>query len=67
MGNIEGRLTGRRDYPLTENGKKYVKLLTEKLKDIIEIKTSNGKAPIEKRKSSEFSQYFDKIWGLLNE
>ena len=38
-----------------------------KLKDIIEIKTSNGKAPIEKRKSSEFSQYFDKIWGLLNE
>ena len=34
VGNIEGRLTGRKDYPLTENGKKYVKLLTEKLKDI---------------------------------
>ena len=38
-----------------------------KLKEIIEIKTSNGKTPIEKRRSSEFSQYFDKIWGLLNE
>ena len=33
-----------------------------KLKEIIEIKTSNGKTPIEKRRSSEFSQYFDKIF-----
>ena len=44
-----------------------VVICKKELKDIIEIKTSNGKAPIEKRKSSEFSQYFDKIWGLLNE
>ena len=33
-GNIEGRLTGRKDYPLTEKGKEYVKLLTKKLKNI---------------------------------
>lgn len=33
-GNVEKRLTGRSDYELTEDGKKYVGLLTERLKDI---------------------------------
>ena len=33
-GNVEKRLTGRADYELTEDGKKYVELLTERLKDI---------------------------------
>ena len=47
IGNIEGRLTGRKDYPLTENGKKYVKLLTEKLKDIqfdVAYSSTSGRA-----------------------
>lgn len=34
IGNVEKRLTGRADYELTEDGKKYVELLTERLKDI---------------------------------
>ncbi len=33
-GNIEKRLTGRKDYTLTENGKKSIKLLTNELKNI---------------------------------
>lgn len=33
-GNVEKRLTGREDYELTEDGKKYVELLTERLKDV---------------------------------
>ena len=38
-----------------------------KLKKIIEIKIDNATTPLEKRKSQEFAQYFDVIWGLLNE
>lgn len=38
-----------------------------KLKEIIEINMNADITPIEKRKSSKFSYYFDKIWGLLNE
>lgn len=38
-----------------------------KLKEIIEINMNEDITPIEKRKSSKFSYYFDKIWGLLNE
>lgn len=34
VGNVEKRLTGREDYELTDDGKKYVELLTERLKDI---------------------------------
>jgi len=34
IGNIEKRLTGRVDYPLTDEGKKQVKKLTYRLKDI---------------------------------
>ena len=34
VGNIEKRLTGRQDYELTEEGEKYVELLTEELKEI---------------------------------
>ena len=37
------------------------------LKKIIEIKISGINTPIEKRKSAEFSKYFDMIWGYLNE
>lgn len=33
-GNVEKRLTGRADYELTEDGKKYVQLMTERLKDV---------------------------------
>ena len=38
-----------------------------KLKKIIEIKIDSATTPLEKRKSQEFAQYFDVIWGLLNE
>lgn len=34
IGNVEKRLTGRVDYELTDKGKKYVDLMTERLKDI---------------------------------
>ena len=34
IGNIEKRLTGRKDYDLTEEGKKYNKYLTKRLEDI---------------------------------
>ena len=34
IGNIEKRLTGREDYELTDNGKKLVQELTDKLKNI---------------------------------
>lgn len=34
IGNIEKRLTGREDYELTDEGKKYIKLMTQKLKNI---------------------------------
>lgn len=37
------------------------------LKKIIEINITGNSTPIEKRKSVEFSKYFDMIWGLLNE
>lgn len=33
-GNVEHRLTGREDYELTEDGKKYVNLMTKKLEKI---------------------------------
>ena len=33
-GNVEKRLTGREDYPLTPDGEKYVDNLTNRLKDI---------------------------------
>lgn len=39
-----------------------------KLKKIIDIKTdSPDNTPFNKRLSSEFREYFDEIWGLLNE
>lgn len=38
-----------------------------KLKKIIKIETQTDNTPISKRKSKEFSKYFDMIWGLLNE
>ncbi len=38
-----------------------------KLKEVIVINDLEGKTPLEKRKSTKFSYYFDKIWGLLNE
>lgn len=39
-----------------------------KLKKVIDIKISSEEnTPLSKRKSKEFSQYFDIIWGLLNE
>ena len=34
VGNVEKRLTSREDYDITENGYKYINLLTEKLKHI---------------------------------
>lgn len=34
VGNIEKRLTGRLDYELTDDGKRYVELMTERLKKI---------------------------------
>lgn len=34
IGNIEKRLTGHEDYPLTKKGEIYVQLLTEKLKSV---------------------------------
>lgn len=34
IGNVEKRLTGREDYPLTLDGKKYVDKLTNRLKNI---------------------------------
>ena len=34
LGNVEKRLTGRQDYEITEKGKRYIKLLTEKYKNI---------------------------------
>lgn len=34
VGNIERRLTGRKDYEITADGKKYIELLTERLKNI---------------------------------
>lgn len=34
VGNIEKRLTGRQDYELTEEGKRYVDLLTQELIDV---------------------------------
>ena len=33
-GNVEKRLTGREDYPITELGKNYINRLTERLKNI---------------------------------
>ncbi len=33
VGNVEKRLTGRKDYEVTEEGKKYIELLTERLKN----------------------------------
>lgn len=39
-----------------------------KLKQIINIKiNSNENTPISRRKSEDFSHYFDMIWGMLNE
>ncbi len=38
-----------------------------KLKKIIAINDINAKTPLEKRKAPKFSEYFDVIWGLLNE
>ncbi len=38
-----------------------------RLKEIINIEIDNLDNPIEKRKSPNFTKYFDKIWGLLNE
>ena len=46
-GNIEERLTGRKDYPLTEKGKEYVNLLTKKLKNIkfdVAYSSTSGRA-----------------------
>ena len=34
IGNVEKRLTGREDYELTEDGIKYIDLMTERLKNI---------------------------------
>ncbi len=34
VGNIEHRLTGRKDYEVTEQGKIYVSKMTERLKDV---------------------------------
>ena len=34
IGNIEKRLTGRHDYEITEEGKEYIDLLTQELKDV---------------------------------
>lgn len=34
IGNVEHRLTGREDYELTEEGKKYVSLMTKRLENI---------------------------------
>jgi probable phosphoglycerate mutase len=33
-GNIEKRLTGRKDYEITENGKKMIRKLEEKLENV---------------------------------
>lgn len=39
-----------------------------KLKEVIKMKfTDEENSPLSRRKSQKFSEYFDKIWGLLNE
>ena len=56
VGNIECRLTGRQDYEVTSNGKKYVDMLTERLK---EIKFDSAYASTSKRTSKTIQKLAD--------
>ena len=56
VGNIEKRLTGRKDYDLTEEGKKYNKYLTKRLED---IKFDSAYSSTSKRTSRTIQQLAD--------
>ena len=56
IGNIEKRLTGRKDYDLTEEGKKYNKYLTKRLED---IKFDSAYSSTSKRTSRTIQQLAD--------
>ncbi len=61
IGNLECRLTGRKDYELSEDGKKYVEKLTDRLKNVnfdIAFSSTSGRAiktiePLTKMKGLE--------------
>ena len=56
VGNIEHRLTGRKDYEVTEQGKIYVSKMTERLKD---VKFDMAYASTSKRTSKTIKELAD--------
>lgn len=63
-GNLECRLTGRKDYEISEDGKKYIDKLTNRLKDInfdVAFSSTSGRAvktiePLAKLKKLEITK-----------